>query len=184
MTFPAQLVLATGNAGKRAEWAPILAALGVEVVPAELPSPTEDAPDAAGNALEKAHAAARATGLPALGDDVALEVDALGGLPGTGLRRWAEALGGWQVARATLAASVGSRATYRCALALAWPDGRVLTGEGAVAGTIARPRGAGPGLEPCFVPDGETRTLAELPPDARERLHHRARAWRALTAAG
>lgn len=179
MRLPPRLVLATGNREKRAEWRARLP--GIEVVDARLPSPVEDAADYVGNARIKAVAASRATGLPALGDDVGLEVDAMGGRPGLETRRWAESLGGWGPARAALARVAGSSATYACGLALAWPDGRVIEALGAVRGTITAPRGDGPGLEPCFVPDGEARTLAEL--GAAHPRHHRSIALRALLGA-
>jgi XTP/dITP diphosphohydrolase len=172
--IPPRLVLATGNAEKRAEWARRLP--GIELVPFDGPSPAEDADDYVGNAVFKARAAA--TALPALGDDVGLEVDALGGRPGLETRRWADSLGGWDAARTELARVAGSGATYACGLALAWPDGRVETALGRVRGTIVAARGDGPGLEPCFVPDGETRTLAELGESSP--LHHRSLALRSL----
>lgn len=175
MNLPRRLALATGNADKRAEWARRLP--GIELVEVDLPSPVEDAADYVGNALIKARAAAAATGLPALGDDVGLEVDALGGRPGLETRRWAEALGGWVAARSAL--PVGSGATYACGLALAWPDGTVQTALGTVRGLIVPARGEGPGFEPCFVPEGDARTLAELGPS--DPSHHRSRALTGLT---
>ncbi len=179
MNLPSRLVLATGNAGKRLEWERLLEGSGVELVHLDLPSPPETGATCRENAELKALAAHRASGLPALADDVGLEVEALDGAPGVALRPWAEALGGWPAARAELARVTGSAATYVCGVALAEAGG-VVSVEARTPGRIVAERGDGPGTEPCFVPEGETRTLAELPEEERRRVHHRAAALAAL----
>ncbi len=103
MTLPKRLVLATGNPGKVEEWRALLP--DVDLVVPDLPSPEEDEATYAGIAALEARAAAAATGLAALGDDVGLEVDALDGAPGLETRRWAEARGGWAPAGAELVAA-------------------------------------------------------------------------------
>jgi XTP/dITP diphosphohydrolase len=172
-------VLATGNAGKRREWERLLEGRGVELLHLDLPSPTEDGVTCRDNAVLKAVAAHRATGLPALADDVGLEVEALGGAPGTELRPWAEGLGGWPAARRALAEVAGSPATYVCGLALA-DAGGVHAVEARTPGRVVAPRGEGPGVEACFVPHGDDRTLAELPWEDRVKVHHRAVALASL----
>lgn len=176
----AHVVLATGNTGKIADLGRLLTERGITSEWQDLPSPDEDAPTCEGNAAIKAVAAARATGLPCLGDDVGLEVDALGGAPGVMLRPWAEALGGWGEARAFLETLACSPATFRCGLALAWPDGRVQTALGSVAGVLVPPTGDGPGVEPCFRAEGTEGSLSALPAAERDRIHHRAVALRLL----
>ena len=92
-----RLVVATHNAGKLEEIAALLEPFGVEAASAAalgLPEPAETEETFAGNARIKAHAAARATGLPALADDSGLCVDALGGAPGVRTADWAETPGG------------------------------------------------------------------------------------------
>ena len=89
MRLPSPLVLATGNAEKVAEWKELLAPLGIAVVTPELPEVREDGGSRAANALLKARSAVATTQLPALADDVGLEVDALGGRPGADLKPWA-----------------------------------------------------------------------------------------------
>jgi XTP/dITP diphosphohydrolase len=144
--------------------------------------------DYAANARAKALAVARAVGGPALADDSGLEVAALDGRPGPRSARY----GGpglddaGRVARllAELAAS-GSRdrrARFVCVAALALPDGTVETSRGECAGRmLAAPRGRGGfGYDPVFAPEGETRTLAELGEDEKNRLSHRARAVASL----
>lgn len=118
----------------------------------------------------------------ALGEDSGVEVAALGGGPGLKSARWA---GGAHVAR-VLAALEGVRersARYVCELVAVSPDGLELRGTGILEGRIAEaPRGdEGFGFDPVFVPDGETRTVAELGNDWKAENSHRARAARALT---
>lgn len=177
-----RLLLATSNTDKVAEWRRIAPDVDWVAV-AGLPSPDETGATCGENARIKARAAAATTGWRALGDDVGLWVDALGGRPGVDLKPWAESLGGWPAARAALAALAGSPATYRCGLALCGPDGVEVVVEGAVTGWIGPPRGAGPGVEPCFRPGDGDRTLSECSDAERARLHHRWRAWAALRAA-
>ncbi len=179
--FPSPVVIATGNPGKHAEWVQLLAPYGVEVRSRPLPSPEEDAASYAGNAEIKALAAASSLVCPALGDDVGLEVRAMNGGPGLETRRWAEAQGGWARARQALAeTAAGSRATFLCALALAWPDGHVVRTTAAVSGHVVAPVGEGPGFEPCFVPEGAPAALPALDGELRSRFHHRHVALRQL----
>ena len=190
--IPPRLVLATANAGKVAElhalareWEP------VEVIPlAAFPGvacPEEGAESYESNAIAKARAVAAATALPALADDSGLEVEALGGAPGVRSARWAatdaERIARLLAALAHLpAAARGAR--FVCAVALAWPDGRVVTAEGACPGRIAEaPAGRGGfGYDPVFVADELGRTFAEASPGDKARVGHRARAMRALGA--
>jgi XTP/dITP diphosphohydrolase len=116
-----------------------------------------------------------------LGDDSGIEVDALGGAPGVRTARWAE---GRHVEKllAALEAAADRHARYVCELVAVDPAGAEHHGVGTLEGTVApAPRGReGFGFDPVFVPDGETRTVAELG-DAWKREHsHRARAAQAL----
>lgn len=189
------LLAATHNAGKLEEMRQLLAPLGVRVVSAAekrlaVPDETEDS--FLGNARIKAHAAAVATGLPALADDSGLCVDALGGMPGVWTADWAEGSGGRDFLRAmerTRAALAEAPepwgAEFRCTLVLAFPDGTDEVYEGSVRGHLVWPlRGAlGHGYDPMFVPEGETRTFAEMTAGEKNALSHRARALTALVAA-
>lgn len=189
-----RLVLATHNPGKHAEFAALLARHGVGLVPAGtlgLAEPDETAPDFAGNARLKAHAAARATGLPALADDSGFEVAALGGAPGIFSARWAGPGKDFAHAmqrvhdEAAAREPADRRAAFRCALALAWPDGTDAVFEGAVEGTWCwPPRGAGGfGYDPIFVPAGAARSFAEMTASEKEALSHRGRAFARFAAA-
>jgi len=189
-----KLLIATHNAGKLGEMRGLFAPSGIEVVSAgmlELPEPEETENTFVGNARIKAHAAARATGLIALGDDSGLEVDALGGQPGVNTADWAETPTGRdfgvamaKVRHALLAvdASAPWSARFRCTLVLAWPDGHDEVFEGAAEGSLIWPtRGAeGHGFDPMFVPAGETRTYAEMSYSEKNDISHRARAIRAM----
>lgn len=193
--IPSRLVLATANRGKVEELASLVREWGsIEVLSlADLPGfvlPPEDGETYAANAVAKAVAAARASGLPALADDSGLEVDALGGAPGVRSARWAGAAATdadrvGVLLQALRDAPPGARgARFRCVVALAWPEGPVETAEGECSGRIAaRPDGvSGFGYDPIFVPDELRTTFAAAPPAAKARLSHRARAMRALGA--
>ncbi|MDE2005205.1 MAG: non-canonical purine NTP pyrophosphatase [Rhodospirillales bacterium] len=188
----AKLVLASHNPGKLREFAALLAPFGIEMLSAAalgLPEPAETAPDFAGNAAIKARAAARGAGLPALADDSGFCLAALDGAPGVFSARWAGPGKDFAAAMARANAALGDaadrRAWFVAALCLAWPDGRSATYVGRVDGSaIWPPRGAhGFGYDPMFVPLGARRTFAEMAPEAKEAISHRARAFAQLQAA-
>jgi XTP/dITP diphosphohydrolase len=180
------VVLASRNPGKLVEFARLLAGTGWDLLPlpARLPPAPEDGDTYAANALAKARAAARATGLPALADDSGIEVDALGGFPGIRSARWTDGDGPAELLlRAAALPPERRSARMRAAIALAWPDGGCVLAEGSVEGRLAdAPRGsAGFGYDVIFeLPDG--RTLAEVGDQEKDRLAHRGRAIRALLA--
>jgi XTP/dITP diphosphohydrolase len=191
-----RLVVATHNDGKLAEIRALLAGRPVEVVSAKalgLPEPEETEASFVGNARVKAHAAARASGLPALADDSGIEVDALGGAPGVYTADWASTPAGRDFVKAMtrthdalLAAGAAEPWTARfcCTLVLAWPDGEDAVFEGRVEGRCVWPmRGdRGHGYDPMFLPDGAAETFGEMEPAAKNRISHRARAFAALVA--
>lgn len=191
-----RLLVATHNRGKLEEIAALLAPRGVEVVSAAdlgLPEPPETETTFVGNARIKAHAAAQATGLPALADDSGLEVEALGGAPGVHTADWAETPSGrdfaqamrrtWELLEAARAPEP-RRARFRCTLVLAWPDGHDEVFEGEIAGRIVWPmRGdRGHGYDPIFLPDGYDQTFGEMDRWEKNRISHRADAFRKLLA--
>jgi XTP/dITP diphosphohydrolase len=194
MAAPVRLVIATHNLGKIEEFADLLKGYDIEPVAGPdlgLAVPDETETSFAGNAALKAIAAARATGLAALADDSGLCVDALGGAPGVYTADWAETPGGRdfglamervhdEIAASGAAAPWG--AEFRCALALALPDGTCETAEGAVRGAIVwPPRGTlGHGYDPIFVPAGEALSFGEIDRWVKNRRSHRAAALKAL----
>jgi XTP/dITP diphosphohydrolase len=190
--IPPRVVLATSNPGKVAELALLLREWGpIDAVSlAAFPGvrcPEERETTYLDNARAKAEAVAAATGLPALGDDSGLEVDALGGAPGIRSARWAatdaERIAKLLGALAEVPAA-GRRARFVCALALAWPSGRTEVVEGMCGGTIAVAADGpgGFGYDPVFVSDDLGRTFAAASADEKHRVSHRARAVRALGA--
>jgi XTP/dITP diphosphohydrolase len=200
--LPGKLVIATHNAGKLKEMRILLEPFGMELVSAGdlgLPEPEETGTSFAENALLKAHAAAKGSGLPALADDSGLCVAALNGAPGVYTADWAErapyeggpgrdwymAMGKVEGKLAELGADVDRSAYFISTLALAWPDGAEAVFEGRAPGTLTwPPRGTmGFGYDPVFVPQGLDRTFAELDQVAKMALNHRTDAFAKLVAA-
>jgi XTP/dITP diphosphohydrolase len=187
------LVVASHNPGKVREIADLLRPFGLSRVLAAgdlgLPEPEETGRTFTANAVLKARAAAEAGGHPALADDSGLEVAALEGAPGILSARWAGPDKNFARAMERIAQELGAgrdrRANFTCALALAWPDGHVECFEGRVFGDIVwPPRGdRGFGYDPIFQPDGHAITFAEMDPDAKHAISHRAEAFRRLVAA-
>jgi XTP/dITP diphosphohydrolase len=189
-----QLLLGTRNPGKVAELRALLKGLDVELTsvdelahpPADAP---EDAPSYAENAIFKALAYARATGLPTIADDSGLEVEALGGAPGVRSRRFfGEDAGPDERNRMLLGLLDGvadRTARFVAVIALAQPDGRVETFHGEVRGEIAEsPRGEdGFGYDPVFIIADDGRTMAEMPRDEKNGVSHRGLAAAKLRAA-
>ncbi len=203
---PGKLVIASHNAGKVREIRALVEPFGIEPVSAGdlgLDEPEETGTTFAENALLKAHASAKASGLPALADDSGLCVTALGGAPGVYTADWAEkqwfeeeALGGagrdWYLAMgkvegklAEMGAAADRSAWFVCTLAIAWPDGHSEVFEGRVYGDLTwPPRGMlGFGYDPVFVPTGHSRTFAEIDPAEKHAMSHRADAFRKLVEA-
>ncbi|MFE0515885.1 RdgB/HAM1 family non-canonical purine NTP pyrophosphatase [Streptomyces sp. NPDC058964] len=189
-----RLILATRNAGKLAELHSILADAGLphELVGADacpdVPDVRETGVTFAENALLKAHALARATGLPAVADDSGLCVDVLGGAPGIfsarGAGRHGDDKANLDLLLAQLAdiADEHRGAHFACAAALALPDGTERVVEGQLRGVLrhAAVGTNGFGYDPILQPEGESRTCAELTPEEKNAISHRGKAFRAL----
>jgi XTP/dITP diphosphohydrolase len=189
-----KVFLASRNAKKLAEMRRILAehmpgieVLGLDDV-APYDEPVEDQPTFEGNALLKARAGLAATGLLSVADDSGLCVDALNGMPGVLSARWSGRHGADRANLELVLAQIPDvpderrGAAFVCAAALVVPGGPETVVHGEWAGTLARaPRGEnGFGYDPIFVPEGETRTSAELSAAEKDAASHRARALRAL----
>jgi XTP/dITP diphosphohydrolase len=196
-----KLVIATHNAGKLKEIAALLAPYGLECISAGslgLPEPAETGKTFVANALLKARAAAESSGLPALADDSGLSVAALEGRPGVWTADWAErqwfegepgrdwymAMGKVEGMLQHLGPDAPRDAAFHCVLALAWPDGEQAVYEGKAEGSLTwPPRGTmGFGYDPVFVPGGHTQTFAELEPEQKHCISHRADAFAKLVA--
>ncbi|WP_108860523.1 RdgB/HAM1 family non-canonical purine NTP pyrophosphatase [Ruegeria sp. Alg231-54] len=189
-----RLLVATHNKGKLEEMTHLLEAFGVTVVGAaemNLPEPEETEDTFVGNARIKAHAAAQATGLPALSDDSGITIDALDGAPGVYTADWAETGNGRDFLMAMTRAHDELEAAqaphpriaqFRCTLVLAWPDGHDEVFEGVMPGQLVWPiRGEnGFGYDPMFQPDGHDVTCAEMVPAEKHKISHRGRAVNAF----
>lgn len=188
-----QVVLASHNAHKLEELRRILAPLvpGIELLGYDGPEPVESGVTFEQNALLKARAAAAHTGLPAVADDSGIAVDVLGGCPGIFSARWAGPARSdaanvelllWQLGDL---ADEHRSAAFVCAAALALPAGDG-AGDTAVRGewrgsVLRTPAGGGGfGYDPVFLPEGETRSAAELGPAEKDAASHRRRAFTAL----
>ncbi len=194
-----RVVLATRNAHKVGELRAILAphlpeGLDVELLAVgdpslpEVPEVVEDEVTFAGNALLKARAVSRATGLVALADDSGIAVDVLGGAPGIFSARWAGGHGDDAANLALLLAQVADvpdahrGAAFVCAAALVTPQGHEHVEVAELRGRLAREaRGSGGfGYDPALVPEGLDVSCAELAPEHKDAISHRGRAFRAL----
>jgi XTP/dITP diphosphohydrolase len=189
-----RLLLGTRNPGKVAELRALLKGLDVELLSIDEladppPDPAEDAPTYGENAIFKALAYARATGLPTIADDSGLEVDALGGAPGVRSRRFfgddASPEERNRMLLGLLDGVADRTARFVAVIALAQPDGRVETFDGEVRGEIgAAPRGDdGFGYDPVFVIAEDGRTMADVPREEKNAISHRGLAGAKLRAA-
>lgn len=183
-----RLLIATNNPGKLQEYQTLLTDLPLaltwlerEGIELEVEETGESFRE---NAVLKARAYARASGLLTLADDSGLEVDALGGEPGVLSSRYAgPKADDEERVRLLLRKLAGvaweeRTARFRCVIALATPQGKVQTVEGSCEGIIAfEPWGEhGFGYDPVFYPSPFDRTMAQLPPEVKNRISHRARA--------
>ncbi|AYY12158.1 RdgB/HAM1 family non-canonical purine NTP pyrophosphatase [Actinobacteria bacterium YIM 96077] len=194
MTSAYRIVLATHNQHKVPEIRRILSEAGaaVELVSlAEFPD-VDDVVETGltftENALLKARAVAAATGLPALADDSGISVAALNGMPGVFSGRWCGRHGDDGANLQLLLDQIRDvpdahrQAAFVCVAALVTPDGTEIVEEGRVPGTLTRERrgDGGFGYDPIFVPDGDTRTTAEMSAAEKDAISHRGRAFRAI----
>ena len=190
-----RVLLATRNAKKLEELRRILEAegvSGVEVIGLSDVPGFPEAPETGAtfeeNAVAKARDAAAATGLPSVADDSGISVDALNGMPGVLSARWSGRHGDDLANLELVLAQTGDTpdermgAAFVCAAALVVPGGEETIVRGEWRGRLVRkPRGTnGFGYDPIFVPEGGTRTSAELDPAEKDAVSHRGRALRAL----
>lgn len=187
MADRAKLVVASGNTGKLREYRDLLSETGLELIAFD--SEVDEVGGTYGeNAQLKAEAASTRSGLPALGDDSGLEVEALGGFPGirsarlgpTQKERTAELL------RRLEGVPPPWNARFVCVITLSIPGRETQFFEGQCLGEVVPEwRGeAGFGYDPIFLVPGTGKTFGEMPPDEKRRYSHRAMAARALLESG
>ena len=178
-----RLVLASKNPGKLRELRALFGGRGVEVIGLDPAAPDveETGRTFEENALIKARAASAATGLPALGEDSGIAIDALGGEPGVRSARWVPGSDEDRVnallARMDGLAKAQRTGRYVSVIAIVTPEGREELFRGEMEGWITEaPRGTGGfGYDPVFeLEDG--RTVAEISMEEKNRISHRSRA--------
>jgi XTP/dITP diphosphohydrolase len=197
-----KIVLATRNIGKIAEFERLLVELAADIhvlgladFP-DMPDVEETGATLTENALLKSRQIAQFTDLPSLADDSGLFIDALGGDPGVYSARWAGTHGDDRANTEKVLAQlreleergpVDRSASFRCVIALSFPDGHPQSGrdiieEGEMRGSIIdHPRGAGGfGYDPIFTPVGYSLTSAEISSELKDQLSHRGRAMRRI----
>ena len=187
-----KLVLATRNKGKIVELQRIIAEvmpevelIGTDSFP-NLDDVEETEDSFIGNALLKAHAVAKATGLPAIADDSGLSVNALNGAPGIFSARYAgthgDDLANLNKVLKNMDGELDRSAAFHCAAAFAKPDGFELVVEEKLSGRLTTtPIGeSGFGYDPIFIPDGFEITTAQMNPALKDQISHRGMAFRAL----
>jgi XTP/dITP diphosphohydrolase len=184
-----ELVLATRNRHKGEELAALLGDLGIRIRTLEefpaAPEVEEDGETCEANAIKKAQAIAAATGLPAVADDTGLEVDALGGRPGVYAARYAGESASYEDnCRKLLRELAGTPPAQRTArfmtvAAIATPAGGVQVAHGMLEGLITEEQTGdrGFGYDPLFLVPELGKTLAELTPEEKNRVSHRAKAF-------
>ncbi len=187
-----EIVVATGNQGKFREIAAILSGMHLNFLSLrdfpDIPPVVEDGKTFRENAAKKALETARATGRVAIADDSGLVVDALQGRPGVRSARYAgENATDGQKCEKILRELAGvpeenRKAAFICAAAIASPQGKVQVVEGECRGWITNaPRGSyGFGYDPIFLVPEFGKTMAELPPELKNRISHRSRAFEKL----
>ena len=189
-----KLVIATHNKGKLEEFAQLLKPFGIAAHSAGelgLREPEETETTFRGNARIKALSAMQGSGLIAIADDSGLCVDALDGAPGVYTADWAGPTRDWSqamrlveeklhAAGATMPAE--RQAQFVCTLCVMWPDGETRFYEGVAPGHLVWPtRGMlGHGYDPMFIAQGQQQTFAEMTPEAKNKISHRALALEKL----
>lgn len=188
------ILAATSNAHKLCELRNILGAAGITVLGADavggIPDVVEDGDSFAANAAKKAVEVAQATGRTVFADDSGIAVDALDGAPGIYSARYAGEgatdADNLALLLERLADEPNRCARFVCVIALAGPEGLIGTARGELPGQLLdAPRGeSGFGYDPIFVPDGDSRSLAEMTAAEKDVISHRANALHAALADG
>lgn len=184
-----QIVLATRNQHKKLELIALLQDVSVAIKTLDdfpqAPDVVEDGATCEANAMKKAVEIARYTGLPAVADDTGLEVDALGGRPGAFAARYAGEHASYEdncrkllhELRGIPSAKRGAR--FVTVAAIAFPGGETTSARGVLEGSIAKEATGshGFGYDPIFIVPEYQQTLAQLSPDVKNSISHRARAF-------
>ena len=183
-----KILVGTHNKGKFIEMSDLLPKKIKKISPIDLDikSPIENGKTFEENSKIKAEFFCKNSNLVTLSDDSGLEVDALNGEPGIFSSRFAEDLGGFQNAMKKILEKIkkinkGSKAQFISSLTIQWPDGKKITETGIIKGSLTDIRGKnGFGYDPIFVPEGYSKTFAEMNYKEKLKIDHRQIAYKKL----
>ena len=183
-----KILVGTHNKGKFIEISDLLPKKIKKISPIDLgiKSPIENGKTFEDNSEIKAEFFCKNSNLVTLSDDSGLEVDALNGEPGILSSRFAEDLGGFQNAMKKILEKIkkinkGSKAQFISSLTIQWPDGKKITEKGIIKGSLTDIRGKnGFGYDPIFVPEGYSKTFAEMDYKEKLKIDHRQIAYKKL----
>ena len=183
-----KILIGTHNKGKFIEISDLLPKEIKKISPIDLgiKSPIENGKTFEDNSELKAEFFCKNSNLVTLSDDSGLEVDALNGEPGILSSRFAEDLGGFQNAMKKILEKIkkinkGSKAQFISSLTIQWPDGKKITEKGIIKGSLTDIRGKnGFGYDPIFVPEGYSKTFAEMDYKEKLKIDHRQIAYKKL----
>ena len=183
-----KILVGTHNKGKFIEMSDLLPKKIKKISPIDLDikSPIENGKTFEENSEIKAEFFSKNSNLVTLSDDSGLEVDALNGEPGIFSSRFAEDLGGFENAMKKILERIkkinkGSKAQFISSLTIQWPDGKKITETGVIKGSLTDIRGEnGFGYDPIFVPEGYSKTFAEMNYEEKLKIDHRQIAYKKL----
>jgi len=183
-----KILVGTHNKGKFIEMSDLLPKKIKKISPIDLDikSPIENGKTFEENSEIKAEFFCKNSNLVTLSDDSGLEVDALNGEPGIFSSRFAEDLGGFENAMKKILERIkkinkGSKAQFISSLTIQWPDGKKITETGVIKGSLTDIRGEnGFGYDPIFVPEGYSKTFAEMNYEEKLKIDHRQIAYKKL----
>ena len=183
-----KILVGTHNKGKFIEMSDLLPKKIKKISPIDLDikSPIENGKTFEENSEIKAEFFCKNSNLITLSDDSGLEVDALNGEPGIFSSRFAEDLGGFENAMKKILERIkkinkGSKAQFISSLTIQWPDGKKITETGVIKGSLTDIRGEnGFGYDPIFVPEGYSKTFAEMNYKEKLKIDHRQIAYKKL----
>tara|TARA_S200000501_G_C20567765_1_gene631583 strand:- start:62 stop:652 length:591 start_codon:yes stop_codon:yes gene_type:complete len=183
-----KILIGTHNNGKFIEISDLLPKNVEKISPINLgiESPIENGKTFEENSEIKADFFCRNSNLVTLSDDSGLEIECLNGQPGIFSSRWADELGGFDKAMIEILKKVkkinkGTKAQFVSSLTLKWPDGKKINTKGVIKGNVAKKRGKnGFGYDPIFIPDGYSKTFAEMDYKEKLQIDHRYIAYKKL----
>ena len=183
-----KILIGTHNSGKFIEISDLLPKNVEKISPVNLgiESPIENGKTFEENSEIKADFFCKNSNLVTLSDDSGLEIDCLNGQPGIFSSRWADELGGFDKAMIEILEKIkkinkGTKAQFVSSLTLKWPDGKKINTKGVIKGNISNKKGKnGFGYDPIFVPDGYSKTFAEMDYKEKLQIDHRYIAYKKL----